>query len=79
MSEPYEEHRWVPIAQSGERWAERSLEAALSAAKEYPAGGRYADGAEWDGVTHIVHEVRTVTAWEQVPPTTTHPTGEASA
>lgn len=60
------EERWVPIAESGARWAPRSKEAAEACLRDYPAGGQYTDGEPWDGVTHIVHEVRYVTEWREV-------------
>jgi hypothetical protein len=62
------EERWVPIAQSGERWAGRSREAAEEAMNNYPVGGRFASGDPWDGITHIVREVRFVTEWIETAP-----------
>lgn len=63
MSEPLREERWVPVTQDGDRWAGRSKEEAEAAMRDFPAGGRYLDGSDWDGITHIEHEVRYVTEW----------------
>lgn len=57
------EDRWIPVSESGDRWAPRSLEAAQEAMAEYPAGGTYTTGEPWDGIVRIEHEVRYVTEW----------------
>ena len=57
------EERWVPVTESGDRWAGRSRESALRDLADWPAGGRYLDGDPYDGVTHIECEVRYVTEW----------------
>lgn len=62
----HEETRAVPVAESGFRWQPRSHAAAQVCLKEYPAGGSYADGEPWDGLTHIEQEHRFVTGWEDV-------------
>lgn len=59
------EERWVPITESGERWTPRDKAKAEDCLRTYPAGGAYLNGEPWDGVTHIVREVRYVTEWKQ--------------
>lgn len=65
---PIREERWVPVTESGERWVGRDKEAAFRCLETHPVGGRYLDGAPWDGVTHIEREVRYVTEWRINPP-----------
>jgi hypothetical protein len=62
------EERWVPVAESGERWAPRDKDSAFRCMETHPAGGHYVDGAPWDGVTRIEHEIRYVTEWRVFPP-----------
>ena len=60
------EERWVPVTESGDRWAPRSKESAQAALRDYPVGGAFSDGAVWDGVERIVYEVRYVSPWVAV-------------
>ena len=61
------EERWVPVSESGDRWVGRSKESAERDMAMWPAGGGYADGEPWDGITHIEHEIRYVTEWQVIP------------
>ncbi|NKR90578.1 hypothetical protein GS483_00350 [Rhodococcus hoagii] len=61
------EERWVPVTESGARWAPRSREKADAALADWPAGGTGPNGLRgYDGVTHIVHERLVRTDWEPV-------------
>lgn len=62
------EHRWVPVTESGERLKPRSEAEADLLLELMPAGSTYSDGAPIDGVTHVIHQQRLVTEWEQFPP-----------
>lgn len=62
------EDRWVPIAESGERFAPRSKEEAEALLASMPAGSTYSDGAPMDGVVSVVHERRLVSEWIEVTP-----------
>ena len=57
------EERFVPVTESGERWAPRDAESAADALHSYPHGGTYLDGTPYDGVTHVLRETRYVTEW----------------
>ena len=59
-----QEERFVPVAESGERWAPRSREAAECAMRGWPSGGTW-EGSDdpYDGITHIAREVRIGTTW----------------
>lgn len=63
------EERFVPITEMGDRWTGRSLEAAEQAMRDYPVGGKWLSGEEWDGIVRIVREVRYVTEWAVEPAT----------
>lgn len=65
------EDRWVPVTESGARWAGRTKEAAEACMADYPVGGGYTTGDRWDGITHIEHEARYVTEWVVVVETET--------
>lgn len=58
------EERWVPVAESGERWEPRSREQAAMASTGWPAGGCY-EGTDdpYDGIVRVDHEVRWTTEW----------------
>lgn len=60
------EERWIPIAESGERWAPRSKERAEDAMRAYPVGGAWYPGEPWDGIAGIVREERWVSEWEEM-------------
>ena len=54
---------WVPIAESGEEWAERSEGDAKRALSHYPPGGKFPDGDPWDGIVRIERRQRLVGPW----------------
>lgn len=58
-----EEDRWVPVAESGERWPPRGREEAMRDLADWPAGVTYATGDPADGITHVLHERRLVSKW----------------
>ena len=60
------EHQWIPVTESGDRWAPRSKEEAERALIEVPVGGLWLTGEPWDGVARIEHQVRYVTEWVTV-------------
>lgn len=60
------EDRWIPVSESGQRFAPRSKAEADALLLQMPAGSTYSDGGPMDGVAHIVHERRFVTEWTEV-------------
>ncbi|WP_037178333.1 hypothetical protein [Rhodococcus sp. UNC363MFTsu5.1] len=61
------EERWVPVTESGERWAPRSRDRAEEAMRDWPVGGVFEQSGEpYDGIVRVVHERRVTTDWEPV-------------
>lgn len=44
--------------------------------RDYPVGGEFSTGDEWDGIARIVREVRYVTEWKEEPATDPRLRGE---
>lgn len=71
------EERYIPVTQTGHRWAPRSREEAEEAMRDVPIGGRWLSGEEWDGIERIEREVRYVTEWRPEPATDPRLRGDA--
>lgn len=60
--------QFIPVTQAGERWGARSRKQAVEAMHDWPVGGRWNTGKEWDGIERIDHETRVASEWRAVEP-----------
>lgn len=60
----FEEELWFPVTESGEEWVGRSKAEARRQMRDWPAGGRYPDGQEYDGIVRLIRRTRWVSNWK---------------
>ena len=60
------EELWIPVDETGSRWAARSLEDAEECRSSWPVGGTYPGGDRYPGITHLIRKRRYVTEWVEV-------------